>query len=380
MNAQSANAADAATHVVDMASGLLSEHQRLPTSGARTALPVRLDGDLLLYVPQLSEDLPDTPPHMNGGNSDVDMIVYRWTEGSFVEHERLPTPGGEDVLIFAIGGETYMGTASIRTGSGPYEMNAFASIYKRIAGAWTLHQTIPAFAAKQLYFFSFDGRHFLGLAQGVTLPHAKPTNPRESTIFEWDGTRFVLFQAMEGKWGYNWHFFERDGQRFLAYADHTSPSLVYRWEGTAFTPFQEFSPTSGRAFATFERNGELYLLHAAIDLETTLHRWDGAAFVQEQVLGGPSGREFALIPSEDALYLVRVCFILGTPQDPKTDLSSQIYRWDDGKFVLAGEFATNGATDANLFEADGQRYLVISNSLTPEPRFRQDAIVYRLNF
>lgn len=363
-----------------VANGLLSEHQRLPTSGARAALPVRLDGELLLYVPQLSEDMPDTPAHMNGGDSDIDMIVYRWADGAFVEHERLPTPGGEDVLIFEIGGDTYMGTASIRTGRGPYEMNGFASIYKRTAGAWTPHQTIPAFAAKQLYHFSVDGRHFLGLAQGVTLPQAKPTNPRESTIFEWDGARFVPFQALEGKWGYNWHFFERDHQRFLAYADHASPSLVYRWDGATFVPFQAFSPASGRAFTTFERDGGFYLLHAAIDRETTLHRWDGAAFVQAQVLGGPSGREFELIRSGDTLYLVRVCFILGTPHDPTTDLLSQIYCWDDGQFVLAGEFATNGGTDANMFEADGRRYLAVSNSLTPEPRFRQDTIVYRLNF
>lgn len=380
MSIQTARAAGTAADAGSVAGGLLSEHQRLPTSGARTALPVRLDGELLLYVPQLSADLPDTPAHMNGGNSDIDMIVYRWADGAFVEHERLPTPGGEDVVIFDIGGETYMGTASIRTGSGPYEMNAFARVYKRTAGAWALHQTIPAFAAKQLYHFGFDGRHFLCLAQGVTLPHAKPTNPRESTIFEWDGMQFAPFQALEGKWGYNWHFFERDGHRFLAYADHTSPSLVYRWDGAAFAPFQEFSPVSGRAFATFERDGGFYLLHAAIDGETSLHRWDGAAFVQAQVLGGPSGREFELIPGDDALYLVRICFILGTPQNPTTDLMSQIYRWRDGQFVLAGEFATNGGTDANVFEADGRRYLAVSNSLTPEPRFRQDAIVYRLNF
>ena len=375
MTTQSARAAGAPA-----AGGLLSEHQRLPTSGARTALPVRLDGALLLFVPQLSEDLPGTPAHMNGGDSDIDMIVYRWADGAFVEHERVPTPGGEDVVIFRIGDDTYMGTASIRTGSGPYEMNAFARIYRRAAGSWTLHQTIPAFAAKQLCHFSFDGRHFLGLAQGVTLPHAKPTNARESTIFEWDGTQFAPFQTLEGKWGYNWHFFERDGQRFLAYADHTSPSRVYRWDGEAFVPFQAFSETSGRAFATFERDGGFYLLHAAIDRDTTLHRWDGQSFVARQVLAGPSGREFELIESDGALYLVRVCFILGTPQDPKTDLMSQIYRWQDGQFALAGEFATHGGTDANLFVADGQRYLAVSNSLTPEPRFRQDMIVYRVNF
>ena len=362
-----------------IAGGLLSEHQRLPTSGARTALPFTLEGNLLLAVPQLSEDIPGQDAHMNAGNSDVDAIIYRWENGQFEEHERLFTPAGEDILVFAIGEDLFLGTASIRTGSGPYEMNAFANIYRRERGAWVPFQAIPTFAGKQLYHFTFDGRHFLGLAQGVTLPHAQPQHPSESCIFEFRGDRFELFQVLDGKWGYNWHFFQIDGQRFLAYADHTSPSLVYRWDGASFMPFQTFSEQTGRAFTSFAQDGHFYLVHAAIQGDTKLHRWDGATFVEQQVLGGPGGREFELIRTTDNLYLVRICFILGTPADPKTDLLSQIYRWSDGGFVLVGEFPTFGGTDANAFTADGERYLAVSNSLTPEVRFRQDTVIYRLH-
>ncbi|MDB5708145.1 MAG: hypothetical protein JWL96_215 [Sphingomonas bacterium] len=362
-----------------IAGGLLSEHQRLPTSGARTALPFELDGTLLLAVPQLSEDIPGQDAHMNGGNSDVDAIIYRWENGRFHEHERLFTPAGEDILVFTMGDDLFLGTASIRTGSGPYEMNAFASIYRRENGAWVPFQSIPTFAGKQLYHFTFDGRHFLGLAQGVTLPHAQPRHPRESCILEFTGDRFEQFQVLDGKWGYNWHFFEVGGQRFLAYADHSSPSLVYRWDGSSFAPFQVFSELTGRAFTSFEQDGQFYLVHAAIQGDTTLHRWDGATFVEQQVLGGSGGREFELIRTADDLYLVRICFILGTPADPKTDLQSQIYRWSDGGFVAAGEFPTFGGTDANAFTADGERYLAVSNSLRVDKRFRQDTVIYRLH-
>jgi len=362
-----------------IAGGLLSEYQRLPTSGARTALPFELEGNLLLAVPQLSEDIPGQDAHMNAGNSDVDAIIYRWENGQFREHERLFTPAGEDILVFTIGDDLFLGTASIRTGSGPYEMNAFASIYRREGGAWVPFQSIPTFAGKQLYHFTFDGRHFLGLAQGVTLPHAQPRHPRESCILEFTGDRFEQFQVLDGKWGYNWHFFEVGGQRFLAYADHTSPSLVYRWDGSSFAPFQTFSELTGRAFTSFEQDGHFYLVHAAIQGDTTLHRWDGATFAEQQVLGGPGGREFELIRAGDDLYLVRICFILGTPHDPKTDLQSQIYRWSEGGFVLVGEFPTYGGTDASAFTADGERYLAVSNSLTPDIRFRQDTIIYRLH-
>jgi hypothetical protein len=372
-------AAKAITNSEPIAGGLLSEHQRLATSGARTALPFRVDGELFLAVPQLSEDVPGQAPHMNAGNSDIDAIIYRWEDGRFTEHERLFTPAGEDVTVFEIGGDTFLGTVSVRTGAGPYDMNAFADIYRREGDRWERFQAIPSFAGKQLHHFSFDGRDFLGLAQGVTLPHAVPTHPRESCILEWTGVRFEQFQVLDGRWGYNWHYFEVGGQRFLAYADHTSPSLVYRWDGASFVPFQTFSEQTGRAFTTFEQGGCFWLIHAAIQGDTALYRWDGEGFVEQQILGGAGGRELEIIRTETDLYLVRICFILGTPADPKTDLMSQIYRWEDAGFVEVGEFPTFGGTDATAFSVGGKSFLAVSNSLTPDVRFRQDAIIYQLH-
>jgi hypothetical protein len=44
---------------------------------------------------------------------------------------------------------------------------------------------------------------------------------------------------------------------------------------------------------------------------------------------------------------------------------------------LIEEFATFGGTEASAFEQDGGLFLAVSNSLTPEVRFRQDSIIYR---
>ncbi len=104
------------------AGGMLAEHQRLPTSGARTALPFELEGALFLAVPS-SAGCAGSRRTLNAGNSNVDTIIYRWQQGQFIEQERLPTPGAEDVLVFRIDGDTVLGTASIRSGTGPYEMN-----------------------------------------------------------------------------------------------------------------------------------------------------------------------------------------------------------------------------------------------------------------
>jgi hypothetical protein len=342
-------------------------------------LPYRLGSDLYLAVPQLAEDEPNQPAQMNAGNSDIDMIVYRWADGCFREAARLPVPGGEDALIFAIEQDLFLAVASVRTGSGPYDLNALSRIFRLEDDAWKEVQSVPSFAAKQWHHFSFDGRHFLALAQGVTLPTAIPRHPRESRILEYRDGRFEDFQVLAGCWGYNWAYFEIEGNRFLGYADHSGPSLIYRWGGERFIEFQTLGDHGGRAFQYFERDGQSWLAFAVIDGDTILYRWDDRTFVVHQRLGGPGGREFELIRSGADLYLVRICFIEGIPSNPKTDLTSQLYRWQPGGFELADEFPTFGGTDAAAFEADGKRFLAVSNSLTADVRFRQDSAIYELN-
>ena len=78
------------------------------------------------------------------------------------------------------------------------------------------------------------------------------------------------------------------------------------------------------------------------------------------------------------LHLVRICFIEGTPADPRTDIRSQLYRWTGSGFETVLEFPTFGGTDAAAFEADGRHYLAVSNSLTPDIRFRQDMVIYQV--
>lgn len=359
-------------------SQFLKPHQVLPTSGARRVVPFELEGEFYLAVPQLAEDVAGTPAYMNGGNSDIDALIFRWQQDRFEPAERLKVPGGEDVAFFSIQGEPYLATASIRTGTGPYDLNAFTTLFKRQPGGWVAHQSIPTFAAKQCYPFAFDGRYFLALAVGVTLPGAEARHPRESCILEWDGERFQNFQGLEGRWGYGFCYFELDNQRFLAYADHTSPSTLYRWDGARFVGVQQFAPQGGRAFRFFRTDDAAWLAFANIAGESTLYRWNHNQFVPAQSLGGPGGRAFELIRTAGGIYLVRVCFIEGTPAAPKTDLKSQLYRWEAGGFKVIDEFPTFGGTDAAVFSRDGQLFLAVANSLTAQIRFRQDTVIYRL--
>ncbi len=356
---------------------LLVEQQRLPTSGARGMHIFTLDGVLRLAIPQLALDQPDGPAVMNGGDSNTMMPMYRWTAGRFIADGELPVPGGEDATAFRVGTADFLATASIRTGSGPYELNCDSVIFRRVEGRWESFQRIPTFAAKQWHFFSINSRHFLALAQGVVHEGLTARHPAQSCIYEWDGSRFKEFQTLDGPWGYNWQYFEQAGQHFLAYADHVTPSMLLRWNGASFTPSQEFAARGGRAFKLFRTEGETYLAFANLLGESVLYRWQEGAFTAHQILSGPGAREFSVVQTRGETYLIQANFIHGTPAAPKTDLTSFIFRWKAGKMEKVDEFDTFGATDVTAFSADGLCYVAVSNSLSRDIRFREDSIIYR---
>lgn len=362
--------------------GLLTVHQRLQTCGARRVVAFRMEEELHLAIPQLAQDVAGQDAHMNAGNSDVDMLIFSWRDGGFKEVARLRVPGGEDAVFFEIGAERYLATASVRSGAGPYKLDCGSTIFRWREHSWQRHQAVSSFAARQWHHFRIGERTFLALAQGVRAAgnegqHAG--DPGRGKILEWDGRQFIEFQSLGGVWGYGWAHFNLKGETYLAYADHLAESALYRWTGSRFEISQRFPLEGGRAFLFFEDDGAAWLAFASISGESVLYRWTAAGFVRHQSLGGPGGREFALLRARSGLYLVRICFIAGTPAAPKTDLMSQVYRWESGLFRVVEEFPTFGGTDATAFEVDGAHYLAVANSLTPDVRFREDTVVYRLS-
>lgn len=358
---------------------ILSVHQRLETSAARCAHVFTVGETLYLAVAQLFADVPGRPPNMNNGNPDVDAILYAWKGGKFVEHQRFRCPAGEDALHFRSGGADYLAFARMATPGNPPDFNAVSPVYREEKGEWVLDEEIPSFGCKQLHHFSIEGREFLALAQGLLFPQAKPNGHGRSAVFERKDGQWQEFQILDGRMGYNWLYFEIAGQHFLAYADQASPSLIYRWDGAQFVTFQTLGETGGRAFLQFGHEGDEWLAYTDIGDRSTLYKWDGSQFTEHQALGEGGGREFELIESGDDLFLVRVRFIEGSPADPKTDLVSQLFKWRGGRFEPVEQFPTFGGTDASYFRADGSDFLVVSNSMTPDIRFRQDMVVYKLS-
>lgn len=352
--------------------------QDLDTSGARATETFVHAGTRYLVVPQLALDVPGQPAMITVGDSNVDALVYRWEDERFVPHARLPVPGGEDAEFFEIGGRAFLATASLKSGTGPYELNLESVIFELKDGVFTAFQRVPTFAAKQWTHFVIGERHFLALAQGVVMEGNTPRHPSKSAIYEWNGERFVEFQVIDSAWGYNFAFFAIGEQRFLAYADHVAPSRVMRWNGTRFEDFQLLEGKTGRALQFFEQGGEAWLAFACLHDNTVLLRWDGVAFVRHQTLSGPGGREFIWREDAQGGELVQINFLLGSREAPITSLTSVGYRFVDGQLAVRREFPTSGGTDACTFEDNGHAYLVVANSLSGEIRFRTPSKVYRL--
>lgn len=356
----------------------VTELQRIPTSAARAVEPFEVGGMQLLAVPQLALDQPGEPAAMNGGDSNTELLLLRRTGDGYRPFATLPAPGGEDAEFFTVGGRHFLAVASIRSGSGPYEYRTDSCIFEWTHTGFTPFQRVPTYAAKQWTHWTHSGRHFLGLAQGVQLPHLAGPN-RDSMIFEWDGSGFAQFQPIPSRWAYNWHALDVGGEAFLAHADHLDGSRLFRWDGERYVFFQPLLERAGRAFASFRRDGDHYLLVAGLEDPPVLMRWDGERFAPYQDLDGLGARELEVVEWEGQLLVVRVNFILGTPAAPEPALTSQVYQWQSGKLEVVATFPTSGGTDAAAVVHDGAVQLLVSNSLTAGVRFATDTVLYALS-
>jgi hypothetical protein len=357
----------------------LTQTQRIPTSGARAVAAFTVAGRRLLAIPQLARDAPGSPPGMNGGDSDTELLLLELRDGRYEPWSALPAPGGEDAEFFTIGGRSFLAVASIRTGSGPYEFAAESPIFVWDRDGFVPFQRVATFAAKQWKHWSVGGRHFLGLAQGVVHPGDEDRN-RDSVVYEWDGSSFAPQQRIPSRWAYNWHSFTVGGAFFVAHAEHAGPSVLYRWDGDELRPHQTLAPAGGRAFATFSDDGATYLVVACISAPVRVMRWDGERFADVQALDGLGARELAVVRSQGHLLVVRINFILGTPANARPVLDSQVYAWEGGSLREVARFPTCGGTDVAVLGGgtDGVE-LVVPNSLTPQLRFAAETVRYSLS-
>jgi len=352
----------------------------LPTSGAREIEPFEIDGRTFLAVAQLAEDIPGTTPNMNGGNSDVDVVIYRpQPDGSYAEYQRLPSHGNESVRFFTIARMKFLAVGSIRSGTdGNYDMESYSTLYRWDGLRFYPVQLFPGLATKQAYPFSIGDRHFLGLASGVTTEESGSKLSPNSQLYEIHRGKFQPFQQFDSQWAYGWHHFTIGDRQFLTLTDHLGPSTIFQWDGEQFEPFQTIDQPGGRAFTSFTVGEEKFLAFANIDHPSTIYRWDGERFVKFQELPDLGGRNFCHFRSGEENYLLQVLFIAGTRESPQAVRQSPLYRWNGTRFEVAQRIETSGGVSASAFVSGDRQYVAIANSLSAEIRFRVDSVIYEV--
>lgn len=362
-----------------MAGIQLIPKNHLRTTGARHITPFKISGARYLAVAQLSEDRPNTRPNMNGGNSNVPVLIFKENHHHFKIYQQIPSHGNESTAFFRIGQRQFLAVASIRSGTQPpYKMYTDSALYEWREDKFKLIQRFPGLATKGVTAFNIAGQYFLGFARGIVLPGHKPKST-PSVIYRWNGSQFTPFQSFPTLWGYEFTYFKLGQKHFLGLTDHLKASTLYQWDKKRFKLFQSFQETGGRVFRFYTIGNHSYLIFATINHESKVYSWKHKHFELFQTLPGKGARDFLFFTHQNRPYLLRINFILGTRDDPKAALRSPIYQWKQKKWRTLSFIDTFGGVNASLFEDNNRQYIAVANSLSKTIRFDVDSMIYQVS-
>ncbi|RAP37024.1 hypothetical protein B1207_06250 [Legionella quinlivanii] len=360
-------------------STMLKMYQSLDTSGARELTPFKLNGKQYIGVAQLAKDNPHAPANMNGGDSDVDVLIYQMGKKQFHLYQKIPGHGNEGLTFFKINDQAFIAVPSVRSGPGaPYNLNTYSMIYRWDGKYFIPFQQFYGRAAKQWRFFSIANRNFLALATGVEVPGQKPV-PNDSRIYEWNGKEFVLFQSLPSRWAYSFTAFKIGDDTYLGLADHLDGVTIFNWNGKQFKPIQHISERGARALKHFKIENEHYLAYANIHKTSKLLHWNTKQFEEYQNLAESGGRSFSWFSLNGRHFLFLTRFITGSKEKPVSNLDSLLYEWEKGKLHLVEKLPGFGAVAAHFFKWNNESFLTLANSLSKNIRFRVDSVIYKLD-
>lgn len=358
---------------------LLKPWKTINAQGTREITPFIIDGQQYFAVSQLAKNIPHAPSSMNGGNSDVDVIILREGKGLFFPYQSIPSHGNEGSEFFMIGDKKFLAVASIRSGPhAPYNLNTYSKIYQWDGEKFFPIQQFFNLATKQWKHFQINGRHFLAQANGISKDQFKSTLSTNSVIYEWDANKFKRFQVLPSTWAYSWEVFKMNGNYYLALADHIDHSIIYKWNGRSFQTFQRIEGDGGRAFKYMQIGNKSLLAYANIKDKSMIYEFKQGSWKPFQKLAGAGGRNFTHFNYNGNDYLLRINFIDGTRQNPITELKSPLYLWDGKKFVKVQDITTFGGVSANLFIHGDQLMIAVANSLSKAIQFNQPSVIYQV--
>ena len=206
------------------------------------------------------------------------LSIFEWQSGSFVEVQSLATPSrAQACTSLLINNELYIAAG----GWTPFNAT---TVYKWSGSSFVKFQTLESSYVSQLSSFVGGNRVYLAVASMISAvsPYSAPSN-----IYLWNGTRFVLIQAIATYSAQAARFFAVSGHTFLAVANQAAgdedgfevKSAIYRITGSQLKLHQELQTKGASDVRPFAYAGHQYLAVAnsheddKFDIDSVVYRW-----------------------------------------------------------------------------------------------------------
>eukprot|EP00039_Didymoeca_costata_P025394 m.13171 g.13171 ORF g.13171 m.13171 type:complete len:741 (+) comp4800_c0_seq1:190-2412(+) len=246
-------------------------YQRIPTLAANQVEHFTIDGSQFLAV-ALGLD--------KHGNADCDSVIYRWNGTYFEDYQHVRANSTTDVEFFTIGETNYLVFASFTAGNLIFEVDSIVFAWN--GSYFEEFERIGTSGARSVDYFNIDGKHFLAFANKFRNGQAGNSIP--STIFQFNGDGFELFQEIATFQGSHLKHFEVNGNNYLAIANFKNGgtwginSFIYQWNGTEFIWNRNIRGDGAVAWEHFTINNVNFLLLAnhylhAYEIKSPLYMW-----------------------------------------------------------------------------------------------------------
>ena len=332
---------------------------------------------------------------------------------SFQKYQDLPTSGAADVEQFTINGNQFLAFANSRNDTDEYNTESFIYKMNNFTEKFSLYQTINTMDAADMTYFTMADKHYLAVANSWNGFKYR----LNSTIYQWNGQEFVVFQNVATKGARKLFFFKIGIEPFLSvvnvyhgYVD----SVIYKWRNNSFDEFQKL-PKNGLygASAAFVIMNETFIAVAA-DSHFYVFKWSGEKFREVQFNKTHGARDVKSFKMNGQIFLA----IANSGDGSKTNIfkwsgndfvsfqpirtyvaiawhpfvmcgqtflgvanhggKSVVYQAIGSRFVKYQEFSTQGAHGMTSFVHRGHTYLVVANAISAQDGFNINSTVYKL--
>ena len=201
----------------------------------------------------------------------------------FEKHQDLPTKAANAVEQFRIDGSVFLAFANRNDDDDSFSSDYFIYKINDYPGKFFLFQTIHTTGGRDIKYFTIADKHYIAVAN----IYDGNTYKLNSSIYQWDGHRFVFMQNIPTDEASGLNFFEILSGQFLAVVNTRSTnSVIYKSKGNGFEKFQEIETEKAKACRAFVINNDTFIAFANFksSAKSTVFKWSGTNCVKLESL------------------------------------------------------------------------------------------------